>query len=168
MLRKRMPSLACFVVVCFLVSCTGNEASSSNTSDPANPNWSTPTPTTAPTPTPTTQANNPLRITAPTDNEQVEELPFAEGTVSDANATVWVVVHPMEVTDYWVQSSASVREGNKWRVQIHIGEPGTAHVGKHFEIMAVANPKPDLKNGEKLKAWPAAKWKSQIVEVVRK
>src|SRR5215813_748121 len=137
MLRTRMPSLACFVVVCFLLSCTGNEVSSGNTAGPETGNPSTPTPTTAPAPTPsTTQGNDPFRITTPANNEQVEELPFVEGTVSDANATVWVVVHPMEVPDYWVQSPASPREGNKWRVQIHIGRPGTDDVKKHFEIMA--------------------------------
>ena len=176
MLRKRMPSLACFVVVCFLLSCAGNgnEVSNSNTSGPENTNPSTPTPTTTSTSTPvatttpSTQANDPLRITAPTENAQVEELPFAEGTLPDANATVWLVVHPMEVPDYWVQAPASPREGTKWRLQIHIGRPGSDDVGKHFEIMAVANPKPDLKIGDKLKNWPTAKWKSPIVEVVRK
>ncbi|HEX8651558.1 MAG TPA: hypothetical protein VF708_12020 [Pyrinomonadaceae bacterium] len=74
----------------------------------------------------------------------------------------------MEVSDYWVQPPVTMREGGKWKVQIHIGRPGADDVGKHFEIMAVANPKNSLKEGDKLKEWPEAKWKSQVIEVIRK
>lgn len=37
-----------------------------------------------------------------------------------------------------------------------------------FEIMAVANPKNSLKEGDKLKEWPEAKWRSQVIEAIRK
>lgn len=169
MLRKRILPIACFVIVSLVMSCSGNEASNNSPSSPISnralpENRNSPTPS----PTPTIENNQPIRITAPSDNEQVVELPFVEGTVSDSSAKVWVIVHPMEVSDYWVQPPVTMREGGKWKVQIHIGRPGADDVGKHFEIMAVANPKNSLKEGDKLKEWPEAKWKSQVIEVIRK
>jgi hypothetical protein len=77
-------------------------------------------------------------------------------------------VHPMAVADYWVQQQITVRGDGTWRVIIHIGRPGTIDVGKYFEIMAVANPKIKLKEGNILKEWPAAQAKSQVIEVIRK
>ena len=112
--------------------------------------------------------NQSIRITTPTDNEQVVERPIVEGTVSDPKATVWVIVHPMDVATYWVQPSVTLREGGRWRVQIYIGRPGAADLGKHFEIMAVANPRNRLKDGDQLIGWPEAQWKSQVIEVLRK
>ena len=37
-----------------------------------------------------------LVIDKPHDKAGVQERPYVEGTVSDPNAKVWVVVHPME------------------------------------------------------------------------
>lgn len=109
-----------------------------------------------------------LRIAAPPDKAKVPERPFVEGTVTDPNAKVWVVVHPMEVSDYWVQPSVTVKGNGTWKVMIYIGRPGTIDVGKQFEIMAVANPKARLKEGDVLREWPEAQRKSQVIEVTRK
>ena len=91
-----------------------------------------------------------------------------EGTVTDSNVRVWVIVHPMEVSDYWVQPSITVKENGSWKVKIYIGRPGSVDVGKQFEIMAVANPKDNLKEGDVLSGWPEAQAKSQVIEVTRK
>jgi hypothetical protein len=109
-----------------------------------------------------------LRITSPLDKSQVTERPFVEGTVSDPNATVWVIVHPMEVSDYWVQPSVTVKEDGMWKVKIYIGRPGRIDIGKHFEIMASANMKSKLKEGDVLAGWPEAQGKSQVIEVTRR
>lgn len=109
-----------------------------------------------------------VSITAPPDNTTVPERPFIEGKVTDSSATVWVIVHPMEVSDYWIQPSITVRKDGKWRLQVYIGRPGSIDVGKHFQIMAVANPKLRLKEGDILKEWPEAKAKSQVIGVIRK
>jgi len=109
-----------------------------------------------------------VRITAPADKSQVPERPLVEGTVSDANASVWVVVHPMEVADYWVQPAVTVREDGTWKVMAYMGRPGDIDVGKQFEIMAFANPAEPLKEGDVLKGWPKAQAKSQVIEVTRK
>lgn len=108
-----------------------------------------------------------LLITTPADKTQVPERPMIEGTVADAKAKVWVIVHPMEVSTYWVQPSVTVKEDGTWKVNIYIGRHGIVDVDKQFEIMAVANPTEKLKEGE-FSSWPEAQWKSQVIEVTRK
>jgi hypothetical protein len=108
-----------------------------------------------------------LLLTAPLDGAQVSWRPFVEGTVADPTANVWVIVHPMEVSDFWVQPPTSVREDRHWKVQIYIGRPGTVDVGKYFEIRAVANPCARLYEGKVLTGWPAAECESQLIEVIR-
>lgn len=154
------------LVVSVAVSCAGSSNNSATSATPG----SSPEKKISPESTPsaaTSEQSQPIHITAPKDNEQVAELPMVEGMVSSSTAKVWVIVHPMEVSDYWVQPPVTVREGGKWKVQIHIGRPGAVDVGKHFEILAVANPKNSLKEGV-LKEWPEAEWKSQVIEVTRK
>ena len=109
-----------------------------------------------------------LRITAPLDKTDVPNRPLVEGKVADPNAKVWIIVHPMEVSDYWVQPKISVKNDGTWRTIIYIGRPGEIDVGKMFELMAVADPKVKLKEGDVLSGWPDARWKSQIIEVIRK
>lgn len=109
-----------------------------------------------------------ISITEPKDGDSVPERPYVKGTVTDPNAKVWVIVHPMEVSDYWVQPSLTVKGDGTWKAKIFIGRPGRIDVGKQFEIMAVANPKVRLSEGKVLSGWPEAQWKSQVIEVTRK
>lgn len=160
----------CFVTSVLVASCVGSGSTNNSATSPT-PSSTSSEKNRSPEPTPTaatSEKGQPIHITAPGDNEQVVERPIIEGTVSDTSAKVWVIVHPIEVSDYWVQPPVTMREGGTWKVQIHIGRPGTVDVGKHFEIVAVANPKNGLKEGDKLKGWPEAKWKSQVIEVARK
>jgi hypothetical protein len=114
------------------------------------------------------QSKHLIRITAPTDKTHVSDRPAVEGTVTDSQDRVWVIVHPLEVSDYWVQPSVTVREDGTWKVIPYIGRPGGADIGKEFELMAVANPKAPLKEGLVLSGWPEAQARSQVVEVTRK
>jgi hypothetical protein len=107
-----------------------------------------------------------LRITAPKEGAKVQEKPFVEGTVSDPNTRVWVVVHPMAISTYWVQPAVTVKENGTWKVKVNIGH-GNEGKGEQFEVMAVANPKVNLKEGDQLATWPNAEAKSQVVEVTR-
>jgi hypothetical protein len=107
-----------------------------------------------------------ITITAPCDRAQVAYRDFVEGTVSDPNTRVWVVIHPQEVGDYWVQPSVTVRNNGKWRVLVYFGEP--EHSGKPYEVVAIANPREPLKEGQLFKSWPEAQWRSDPVYVVRK
>jgi hypothetical protein len=109
-----------------------------------------------------------VELIAPTEASQVDERPIVEGLVSDPKSEVWVIVHPLEVSDYWVQPRATVRQGGKWKVKIYIGRPGVADVGKSFEIRAVANPLANIKEGDILDNWPQADAISDVVEVTRR
>ena len=112
-----------------------------------------------------------VRISSPADNATVPEQPVVEGTVSDARATVWVVVHPLETavnTEYWVQPQATLKGDGTWTAEIYVGDPGVEDKGKRFLLMAVANPKQALTDDDVLATWPAAAAQSNIVSVTRK
>jgi hypothetical protein len=109
-----------------------------------------------------------VEITSPSSQSSVPQRPIVEGLVSDPAANVWVVVHPLEVSDYWVQPLATVGTKGSWKAQIHIGRPGDLDVGKTFEIRAVANPKKNLQEGMILPGWPEAGAISDVVEVTRR
>jgi hypothetical protein len=109
-----------------------------------------------------------VEITAPVDKASVPQRPIVEGRASDPSATVWVVVHPLEVSDYWVQPRVTVRANGSWKVQINIGRPGSLDVGKTFEIRAVANPASELAEGKVQADWPKASAISDVIEVTRR
>jgi hypothetical protein len=109
-----------------------------------------------------------ISITSPRANEQVPERPAVEGTVADPKATVMVVVHPTETSDYWVQPRPSKRDDGSWKVSVYIGRPGSVDVGKRFEVVAVSNPKQPLKEGDTLDTWPDAAARSAMIEIIRR
>ncbi len=109
-----------------------------------------------------------IAISTPADGSSVVERPIVAGTVTRPDAAVWVVVHPLAVSDYWVQPAVSVRKDGTWKLQIYIGRPGNVDLGKHFEIRAVANPNAPLREGLVLPGWPEAEAMSDLAEVVRK
>lgn len=108
-----------------------------------------------------------ITITSHKDQQSVQLEPIIRGKVFSNKAQVWVIVHPMETEGYWVQAKATVRSDAKWYTQIFIGREGTVDSGKHFEIMAVANPKKPISRGDVLDAWPQAAARSEIVELIR-
>jgi len=98
--------------------------------------------------------------------EKVDAELIVSGTATNANE-VWVIVHPSETPDYWVQPAAIVKDG-VWGVQISIGRPGTVDSGRHFDIMAIADPRQQLAPAQVIKLWPSARSKSKIISVTRK
>lgn len=108
-----------------------------------------------------------IRITEPKDGASVPWRPYVRGTVNDANSTVWVIVHPMSVSTFYVQPPITVRDDGRWVVKIYVGRSGLDQ-GEHFEIVAVSNPKEKLREGLQLKDWPEAQCRSQFIEVTRK
>ena len=109
-----------------------------------------------------------IEITKPAHGAIVARRPTVEGTVSDAGATVWVVVNPLPSFEYWVQPRVRVHRSGAWKVEIYIGRPGDLDRGKTFEIIAVANPTRELREGVVLGAWPDAEASSAVVEVTRR
>lgn len=116
---------------------------------------------------PTHDTNSNIRIIVPQDGSLVSWRPYVEGTVADPYADVWVIVHPMEVSDFWVQPRVTVKKDGTWKVCVYIGSGPEKDVGKLFEMMAVANPTEELFEGKVLSGWPAAQLSSQVVTVTR-
>lgn len=108
-----------------------------------------------------------VAITSPVDGSSVGQRPIVQGTVANATASVWVIVHPLEVSDYWVQPRVTVRDSGSWKVKIHIGRPGSVEVGKLFEVRAVVNRDTDLREGKVLDGWPEATAISNVIELTR-
>lgn len=109
-----------------------------------------------------------LYIIEPKDGDRVPERPYISGKVADSNAEVWIIVHPMEVSDYWVQPKPSVRADGSWKASVYVGRPSGIDEGKRYEIRAIVGPKLQLKEGDVLSGWPEAKWTSDLIEVIRK
>ena len=81
---------------------------------------------------------------------------------------VWVVVHPVETGDYWVQPEVMKTGPNTWKVEAYFGRPGTIDGNRKYEIIAVGDPDKGLKEGDVFKAWPNGWWQSQVIGVVRR
>jgi hypothetical protein len=94
--------------------------------------------------------------------------PLVEGRITDPKAEVWVIVHPVGLSAYWIQPPVIVHRDGTWRVPAYIGRAGDIDIEKEFEIMAIADPKEGLTEGQVFSEWPKAKWRSDIVTVVRK
>jgi hypothetical protein len=115
-----------------------------------------------------------IKITRPIDGETVTWRLIVEGAITgnkDAvknknEDQVWVVIHPIKVSDYWVQPKTSVRSNGQWTLQVYIGRKNQ-DFGDKFEMRAVANPKETLKEGLMLTGWPEAEMKSDTILVTR-
>jgi len=113
-------------------------------------------------------SNDPISIAEPTDGASVPHRAIVRGRTKDRKAIVWVVVRPMAGADYWVQPRVDVESDGAWSVQVYIGQDEDMNRGEHFKVMAVANPVNELHEGDILKQWPDAQWRSRMIEVVKK
>lgn len=109
-----------------------------------------------------------LEIRLPAKGSEVSGQFYVEGLVPDPKADLFVIFHSIDSANYQVQPKVTVCEHNIWRVKISMEKTVGINVGSPFEIMAVANPKVKLREGDILSEWPEAQWKSQVIEVTRK
>ncbi len=109
-----------------------------------------------------------IYIIQPRDGDRVPHRPYVRGEVADANSEVRVIVHQMETSGYWVQPDVSVESDGRWEVKIYVGRSGDIDVGKHFELIAVANPTEEIEEGDILPGWPEAQCRSEIIRVIRR
>lgn len=119
-------------------------------------------------PKPTTQPRTETRqisITWPKEGSKADARQLVQGTVLNPDERVWVIVHPLNVTAYWVQPPVTVRSDGAWSVMVYLG--GAGDTDKEFEIMAVANPKVSLHEADMLSDWPATE-DSVVIQVRRK
>jgi hypothetical protein len=79
---------------------------------------------------------------------------------------VWLVVHPTEISTYYVQPRLSEKSGI-WKVQAYFGEPGRNR-GTVFEVKAFGFPSEPLHEGDELPYWPEAAVASVYIEVKRR
>jgi hypothetical protein len=107
-----------------------------------------------------------ITITDPTEGSKVVHREYVKGTVSDPNADVWVVIHPVETSGFWIQPPVTVKKNGTWKVKVYFGRAGM-DVGKEFEIRAFANPVSSLQEG-KFNNWPSAEARSDVIYVIRK
>ncbi len=108
-----------------------------------------------------------VKIAEPAERAKVDRTQEVKGRVRNRYDNVWVIVHPIGTSSYWVQPSISVKKDGTWTVTAYFGRSGDIDVGKKFEIMAVLNPKRELKEAEIFDKWPAAESRSDIVTVLR-
>lgn len=109
-----------------------------------------------------------ITITGPPDGLEVDQRHFVEGTVSDPSREVWVVVHPLDTSSYWVQPRVTVHSSGVWRSMAYFGRSGDLDRGKRFEIVAIAEPHETLQEGEYGSTWPRARWTSKPITVIRR
>jgi hypothetical protein len=115
---------------------------------------------------PSSQSDVQVRIEFPRDGASVGQRPNIKGSISNRDATVWLIVHPLETGAYWVQPAISVR-GGTWQAIPYIGRLGNLDLGKKFELMAIANAREEISEGQIYSYWPAATSESQVITVVR-
>jgi hypothetical protein len=106
----------------------------------------------------------------------IEQFPPAEteqltvtlsGSVEEACASTWLVIHPAGSDAFYVQAPLTVGKDGRWLASARLGEAGQG-AGQTFELVVFANPATKLKEGEVLPAWPGAESRSSVVAVARK
>jgi hypothetical protein len=114
-----------------------------------------------------TDGVSPIRILKPANGSQVPRRPVIEGLIVDSTAKVFVIIHPADDASYSVQPEVIVNPmDGSWKVRVYVGRVDDDY-GKPFQIMAVANPKERLKQGDTLSSWPESEWKSEMIEIIR-
>ena len=108
-----------------------------------------------------------IRIITPLNEDSVKEKQLIRGFISRNNSIVWVIVHPMETSDYWVQQQATASTGS-WNCLAYFGRAGSIDKSKYFEFRAITNPSEPLSNGQKIGSWPNAEIISDVILVIRK
>ena len=112
--------------------------------------------------------SNQIQIKTPEEGSEVHWKTYVKGIIANTKATVYLIVHPLDVSGYWVQPDVTVSKDGTWKGMVYLGQSGDIDIGKDFEIMAVANPKIKLNEGHVLGVWPRGQWNSQVIQVTRR
>jgi hypothetical protein len=97
---------------------------------------------------------------------EVGQKEMVQGTVSDQEEQVYVLVYPMEARKWWVQPLASpANNDGSWATLCYFGTE-TEGIGEYFQVVAlVADEK--LEEGQILDSLPVDKGRSDIITVKR-
>jgi hypothetical protein len=104
-------------------------------------------------------------VTNPIDGSVAPWRACLIGETDDPTAEHIAVVHPLEGA-YHVQPPITIRPDGRFKAMLFIGDEGL-HQGQLFEIRVFRGPHRKYRQGEILKAWPAANVESGLVEVTR-
>ena len=107
-----------------------------------------------------------ITLTTPKDGANVEWRTLVQGTASGVK-NVWVIVHSLETSEYWVQPKAMVTKKGNWKVKVYIGNVNDSDNSRDFEIRAIANPYEKITVGQIYGIWPAGELNSDVVRVVK-
>ncbi len=111
----------------------------------------------------TIDARAQVTLTAP---KEVCQRELVSGVVKGGQS-VFVVIHPLAVSTYYVQDRASVERGN-WQLLANFGEPGR-NIGELFELRAYVSPAQNAPApGSELPDWPKVAPVSNQLTVKRK
>jgi hypothetical protein len=119
----------------------------------------------------------PVKVTIidPQPNGNVSLQYLVKGTVSDSNATAYVIVHPLRVSDMWVQQIPIVDGEGNWQSSCIFGHEGLG-AGEQFQVIALATNDNFLVNwatgnslseGDTLTRLPQKSNKSALITVTR-
>lgn len=89
-----------------------------------------------------------------------------QGTLSGTAGEVWLIVHPTETQEFWVQAPVAAR--GMFERSVVLGRPGEIDRGKTYEVRAVYAPREHLREGQVLNDWPMAALSTSILEVQRR
>jgi hypothetical protein len=109
-----------------------------------------------------------IKIESPPDGAEVDQQAMIEGSAVEDARNVWLVVHPVDTSSYWVQPRVAMRSNGTWSGMVYLGRSGERDKGKNFEIVAIADPEGTLREGEYGSSWPKAKWASRPVVLTRR
>lgn len=107
-----------------------------------------------------------LVIDRPTTRSTVRQELVVEGKARHTEL-VWLVVHPVNSTYYWVQPAVRTNINGYWIGVIFVGSLKESDVGERFQLRAFVNPKQELTLGNVLSDWPEAELSTPITEMVR-
>ncbi|MCP4370653.1 MAG: hypothetical protein GY797_21455 [Deltaproteobacteria bacterium] len=107
-----------------------------------------------------------ITISSPLDWEKVTHWYYVKGTVSDPLTEIMVVIHPTEISAFWIQPPVTVKNNGTWKVLACFGRAGMDS-GMEFEICAFANPVSYFREG-RFSNWPESEARSKVVSVIRK
>ena len=116
-----------------------------------------------------------ISITDPREGSSVTLPYLAKGTVSDTDAKVHVIVHPLSVSEMWVQQSPIVDAQGNWQSTVFFGTD-TLGIGERYEVIALATNDNflvtwatgnSLSEGQKMTSLPHKSNRSNLVTVTR-
>lgn len=80
---------------------------------------------------------------------------------------IYLLVHPLAVTDWWVQPRFIYDAPGKWHCTAQIGQSPNQNNGQEFELIVLVNPNPDLLPVKQLQNLPTSPSQSTSITLVK-